>query len=266
MMIGRNLVLRLGVAGIGIPLLIGLLYQPDWVWWGFIFVACLLGMREFYGMYLTDKTDQRVSLLVGIIAMMILYWVHRQGALGFVAMTVMALGMYYVIRPQNIDTVAQRYTTSIVGVIYIGGLGGIIALLHRDFGMQASLLLLAATFLSDAGAYVVGSLFGRRKLHPTISTGKTWAGLFGGLAGTAVAMFVVRWWSFPTLTIVDIVILSFVGGLLSQFGDLTESMIKRSCGVKDSGTLLPGHGGVLDRIDSLLFYAPVLYFYFIWFS
>ena len=121
--------------------------------------------------------------------------------------------------------------------------------------------LILVTWGGDTGAFVVGKTLGRRKLAPLISPNKTVEGLFGGLLfGTALALL-ARAWFLPTFTIGDCLALGVVLAGLGAVGDLVESSFKRSAGVKDSGTLIPGHGGILDRVDSLLFAAPTFYYY-----
>jgi phosphatidate cytidylyltransferase len=137
-------------------------------------------------------------------------------------------------------------------------------------------LLLSVTWMNDTGAYFAGRAFGRHKLLPRVSPKKTWEGFAGGMAGSLAAAFVVRtigqdlgrWQSilpsakgFPALTVVDCLFLGLAAGILGPSGDLAESLLKRAFGVKDSGKILPGHGGILDRIDALLFTAPLVYFF-----
>ena len=126
------------------------------------------------------------------------------------------------------------------------------------------LFLLAVIFLGDTGAFYFGRFFGKRKLYASVSPGKTWAGAFGGLLFSVLSgLFfsqLFRLGEFPLKT----GLLAGCLGVCGQIGDLVESMIKRSAGVKDSGRILPGHGGMLDRVDALLFAIPVLYVYLTW--
>jgi phosphatidate cytidylyltransferase len=120
-------------------------------------------------------------------------------------------------------------------------------------------MALLPTWAADIAGYVVGSLIGRRKLVPRISPGKTWEGTIAGFLAAAVAVWFVGTQVFsPSLPTGSLVPLALAIGPAGLIGDLLESMLKRAAGVKDSGTILPGHGGVLDRIDSLLLVAPVV--------
>lgn len=123
-------------------------------------------------------------------------------------------------------------------------------------GGHAVMYALLIVWLADSGAYFAGRAFGRRKLAPLVSPGKTWAGLWGGLAVCVVlAVAVASWRGLPLPALLAVTV---VTGMFSVVGDLTESLCKRYAGVKDSGSLIPGHGGVLDRFDSLLAAAPLL--------
>lgn len=127
-----------------------------------------------------------------------------------------------------------------------------------DQGIGLFLYVAALVSAADIGAYFVGRAFGKRKLAPKVSPGKSWAGFFGGLASTAALACVVgSVTSLQMLTLPTLVVITLVASVASVFGDLTESMLKRERGIKDSSNLLPGHGGVLDRIDSVTAAAPV---------
>jgi phosphatidate cytidylyltransferase len=151
------------------------------------------------------------------------------------------------------------------GIFYIGFCSAhLIMLRAMEQGVSWLLVLTAVTVFSDTGAYYIGRMFGRTKLHPALSPGKTRAGAVGGilggtLGGLAVAMFFIEGTNFALVAFLTVG-LSAVGIV----GDLIESLIKRVSGVKDSGRILPGHGGLLDRCDSLLLAAPVLFYVLYW--
>jgi len=130
-------------------------------------------------------------------------------------------------------------------------------------GSDLVFLLFFIVWASDTAAYYVGSLLGRHPLAPAVSPKKTMEGAVGGLAGALAAAFVARAWFMHRLDVADCLILGLVLGVVGMAGDLVESMLKRSAGVKDSARLVPGHGGLLDRVDSLLYAAPVLYYYYL---
>ena len=146
----------------------------------------------------------------------------------------------------------------VLGMVYIGAPFSLLDFIAFDDGEFSAIVvfgLLLLTWMNDTGAYVIGSKFGKTPLHPRISPNKTWEGTVGGVATT----FVVGWLFCvftSTLRLVDWMVLSAIVAVFGSLGDLVESMLKRSVGVKDSGTLLPGHGGVLDRFDAFIFLLP----------
>jgi phosphatidate cytidylyltransferase len=156
---------------------------------------------------------------------------------------------------------------TIAGILYIGWLlSHLVALRGLDSGRNLVFLVLFVTWVSDTTAFFVGRRFGRHKLAPTISPGKTWEGTMGGICGAVVVsilFFTPTLFQLP-LGAGQVILLSVAVSILGQVGDLIESLLKRNLGVKDSGRLMPGHGGVLDRIDSLILAGIVVYYYAIW--
>jgi phosphatidate cytidylyltransferase len=161
-----------------------------------------------------------------------------------------------------------------LGATYCGALLGSISLLYpitslswppvgptTETGRIWILLLLLGIVASDTFAYAFGRLFGKRKLAPRISPGKTWAGSFGGVIGTVLAVAAFKLLALPQLAWWEVAALGVPLSILGQLGDLAESLLKRGFGVKDSGNLIPGHGGVLDRLDALMFAAPLVLLY-----
>jgi phosphatidate cytidylyltransferase len=145
---------------------------------------------------------------------------------------------------------------TILGVLYVPLLGSHLVALRTGFNQPLSAHLLSFFFMvlmgGDAGAYYVGRALGKHKLAPSISPGKTWEGAVGGLVAALAMATLAHFWFFrelPLMTVVGI------------FGDLAESALKRGAGAKDAANLLPGHGGILDRLDSLLFNAPLIYYF-----
>jgi len=165
----------------------------------------------------------------------------------------------------------ESVATTLFGVLYTGGmLAFVYALRYHRFAIEplAGSMLVALpvvlTWLNDSGAYFFGKKFGVRKLMPSVSPGKTWAGAWGALGTTIVftyllSAFVLKPVAGLALTIPGAVVFGAVMSVAAQVGDLVESMLKREAGMKDSSSLIPGHGGVLDRTDSLLFTVPIAY-------
>jgi phosphatidate cytidylyltransferase len=149
----------------------------------------------------------------------------------------------------------------LVGPLYVGLPLGLIVAAHAWRGWHATLLLLTTVVVSDTGQYYSGRAFGRRPLAPTISPKKTIEGAVGGLVCGVVVMTVAGAWALPDASVPALGLLGCVLVAFGIAGDLFESRLKRLAGLKDSSTLIPGHGGVLDRIDALLFASPVFYLF-----
>ena len=158
---------------------------------------------------------------------------------------------------------------SAFGVLYVGWLAAHFVLLRGVpvIGPGLVTLLVVAVVLTDAGAYFIGSLIGKHKMAPSVSPNKTWEGALGGFAAALLGMIVcyllstsAGWAAFPSWNLGYYLLTGALLSVVAQVGDLTESCLKRSAGIKDSGRLFPGHGGVLDRCDGFLFAAPVLYY------
>lgn len=158
---------------------------------------------------------------------------------------------------------------TVLGVFYVVFLGGFIVAMRVGFEETLvpflSTKLLALFFLivmgADAGGYYVGKTLGKHKLVPKISPGKTWEGVIGGILFSSVFAAIASFTFFPELSYKFSIPLAIVMSIVGLFGDLTESAMKRGAGAKDAASILPGHGGLLDRLDSLLFNAPVLYYF-----
>jgi phosphatidate cytidylyltransferase len=280
-----NLAQRFLVAIVAVPIILVVLhYHRPEPTWGLIFVASLLAMREFFGMTLPAE-DRRTALVLGALACLAFYWLDwialhatwdpeqppqllvraslAQNAF-LAAFAVIVPGLYYLFRFRDIPTVAPRFAATVTGIVYAGFLTTYLAklkLVDPDHGGDTVVLVLIVAWLADTGGYFAGRFLGKAKLYEAVSPKKTWAGAWGGLAGSLVGVAALKLTFADWLTWIDVVAIALPGGVLGQLGDLAESLIKRSVGVKDSGTLLPGHGGILDRIDAVLFIAPYVYAY-----
>lgn len=179
--------------------------------------------------------------------------------------TVVGILSIPLIRASSLDRHVKHSTVTIFGVAYVGvTLSTLVSLRLLPQGEHLVIFLLLVTWVADAGAYYVGTTFGRHPLAPRLSPKKTIEGLAGGLLAAIVAAYAARWWFLPDLSGWDCLLLACLLATAGLWGDLAESAIKRGVGMKDSGGILPGHGGMLDRLDSLLFTAPTFYYYMAW--
>jgi phosphatidate cytidylyltransferase len=175
---------------------------------------------------------------------------------------VVATMTFVTMRPHPIVRSADKAGRLVLGVGWIAGCFAFMPMLRRlDHGLAWVFLLLALAWLADTGAYFAGRAFGKHKLYEAISPKKTWEGYVGGMICTTLGVFVTRWVALHELSVVDALVIGPVLGTAGVIGDLSESMLKRAFDVKDSGWIMPGHGGLLDRVDSVLFIAPLLYGY-----
>jgi phosphatidate cytidylyltransferase len=280
---------RLAVAAVGIPVVLLCLLVGGWVLGGLLAVAAVLGAREYYVLARARGERPFALLGMGVAGGLVLLaaagpTVPELGARAFVVLLAMSLlltgGAVWLRWPGGQPMAAV--TSTIGGVLYVGATLAFVPLLRalpEQAGLPAELgpwqasafviLPLATTWVGDSTAYFVGRAVGRTKLAPMASPGKTVEGGVAGLMGSVAAAGVVAWWgpaNWPLLTL-PVTTALWVGALLgaaAQVGDLAESVLKREAGVKDSGTLLPGHGGVLDRLDALLFALPVTWFVLVW--
>jgi len=277
-----NLAQRFLVALVAVPILLVILYyhRPEPTW-GLIFVASLVAMDELFAMLL-PAAYRRAALVLGGLAVLTFYWLDPRalalygslprvliGAVSAgptipILFAVVVPGLYYLFRFRDIPSVAGRYASTVTGIVYAGYLTTYLAKLklidHHQAG-DTVLIVLIVAWLADTGGYFAGRFLGKARLYEAVSPKKTWAGAWGGIAGSVIGVAALKLISAHDLTWLDVGLIAIPGGILGQLGDLTESLIKRSAGVKDSGALLPGHGGILDRIDAVLFIAPYVYGY-----
>jgi len=255
-----NFVSRVLVTVVGVPVVLYLVYLGDWWLFGLAAFAALVALHEFYAM----ARSLRPLVLAGYAgALATLLGAELGGPEwmlgGFMLTLLLAFLLYGIAETRQTATVTMSST--VLGVAWIAlGLGHL--LLLRDFpehGRLAVFTVLLVVFADDTAAYLIGRLLGRHKLAPSLSPGKTWEGFVAGtLAAIAVAFFALYEQDF--LSIPESIALGAAVALAGAAGDLFESALKRDLQVKDSGQLLGGHGGMLDRIDSLLF-ASVAAFY-----
>jgi phosphatidate cytidylyltransferase len=257
-----NAVSRLVVALLGLPAVLGLLWLGGWWLFGLAAAAGVLAVHEFFRM----ARPLRPIVLAGhagvigiLVAIQISTLTWAVGAL------LASLGIAFLLKgfsgTRGSATVAVGST--LLGTAWIGfGLGFVLLLRDiPDHGRLVSFAVLIAVFAGDTLAYAVGRTIGRHKLVPTLSPGKTWEGFIAGTAATVFATFVALYKDRDDfLSIGQAIVLGLVIAVAAPMGDLFESMLKRDMQVKDTGRLLGGHGGVLDRVDAILFASIAAYY------
>lgn len=248
------------------PILIWIVgWSPGWVFNATIAAISVLAMHEF--LTLGRRKGYAVPMLLCIAIMLVIMAAFilpdLSVELGMFAALLFIPGSYVFSRKPLEDSLPSS-AVAVLATTYVGLLGGSLIRLRNDFEADGSRLvffLLLVVWLGDTGAYYVGKRFGRRKLSPVISPKKTVEGLIGGISTSIIAAVVIHLTFFPRMPLHHAMISGAILSVCGVIGDLAESMWKRSADVKDSGTLIPGHGGFLDRFDSILFTAPILYCY-----
>ena len=269
---------RIITAAIALPILIASILIP-WLQPLFVAIAAaalLFGLYEFY--ILARKKDMKPDVGAGFLGGAALFTIFYFATpdptqqrldvqlitLTLIVFTIATL-IAAMLRGAPFDKMIVASGATILGVLYVFLLGGHLVALRNGFEPALAAHLLSFFFLvlmgADTGAYYAGRALGKHKLAPKISPGKTWEGVVGGLAAAHALATAAHFWFFKELPLKWALPLAAVMTVLGIFGDLTESALKRGAGAKDAAKILPGHGGALDRLDSLLFNAPLLYYF-----
>jgi phosphatidate cytidylyltransferase len=254
---------------VALPAVLAVLFLgPPWLTVALVVVALAAGLVEFFALLRAREVRPMGGVGFVLAAAVFLEVAWPGGSpLPLLPLVVLLLLTIALSRGRDLESVSAAATT-LLGAVYVGALGGTIAglrlLAPTEQGAWRLTLLLVIVMLSDTLAFFVGNVWGRHRLAPAISPGKSVEGALGGLIGGVLGALVVKHLGLPDLPLAHAVALGAAAAAMGVAGDLSESLLKRWAGVKDSGTLFPGHGGMLDRLDSLLFGAPVLYYYFLY--
>jgi phosphatidate cytidylyltransferase len=261
----KNLVIRIVSAVILLPVVVFLLFMGGAYSAGLLGVAAAICASEYY--LITQKTLSPAAwvgiLLAGVLPFLSLRDPARtgEGAFWVTAFFLFFAFTYHLIRGP-LQEAPTRVSHLVMGFLYGSvGMTALSAVRLMPDGLAWVIAALVITWANDTAAYFAGRFLGRHKLYPAVSPNKTWEGFAGGLVGSVGGMFIARAFFFPVFTVADCLLLGLFGGVLGPIGDLCESMLKRAYGVKDSGRVIPGHGGILDRVDALLFNAPLVFVY-----
>ena len=257
---------RVITAAIGIPIIVLA------IWFGhpwfsiFVALAALAGTYEFYRMAGLQRTEPLMYL--GLLwSLALVLGCHYLGCdvLPLVVGVATLVSLICLLPRPSRETAFRNWAWMVAGAFYVGWmLSYWLNLRGLEGGRNWVYLGMFTTFANDTGAYFIGRAIGRHKLAPAISAAKTWEGAIGGLMSAIVAAVVIAIILPLTFQYWEIMLLGLLVSIFAQLGDLVESLLKRNMGVKESGKLLPGHGGVLDRFDSLIFVGPVVYYYLTW--
>jgi len=254
---------REAFAAVAIPLLAAaIIWLPSWAFLGVLSVALILAADELLSMArVSGVPASRWTTLPVLVAVMASSWTWGLAGMAVVAIAaVIILPAVQLARPEAPEKGLAGAAVACLAVLYIGlcgaCLGWIRVLPEGDLGIRLLFFFLVTIWVGDSGAYYIGSRFGRHKMSPQISPNKTWEGLAGGAAATFAAAAAAKLVFGLPLAWIHMAALAAVLAVAAPLGDLIESQFKRDTGVKDSSTLIPGHGGLLDRTDSLVFAAP----------
>jgi phosphatidate cytidylyltransferase len=249
---------RLIVAVVLLPIIyLYIMYLPSGYFLLLLIFLSFIAMSEFYSMYRVTGILRYAGLFFGASILSVSY-ISEDLLLSVVILSIMGIIGIRLFAKRNPLYSLNDISPSVLGLLYIPGLFAFQTQIRR-LGPEWIILLYASVWTSDTMAYYLGTWFGKRRLYIEVSPNKTVVGAAGSLVGGVVAALLLKATIIPMLTLSSAVLIGIMIGIISIIGDLVESMFKRDAGVKDSGIIIPGHGGVLDKIDGVLFAGPMLY-------
>lgn len=262
-----DLAMRVASALVIFGLFLGSLLLGGWWFTAFVILAMVVSAGELYATVRSEESRPLALFgLLGVAFMGVGAQLTGAAAIaGWAAAFSVVTVLFLTLSPRRQPL--EDASVTISGMVWVGLLSFAILIAHGPYPVAYILFLVLLVAANDIGAYFVGRSLGRRKLSPTISPEKTLEGLIGGfIAGLVVATILATFPAWETIGIAKGLVAGAVVGVIAPFGDAAESMVKRSLGVKDMGSVLPGHGGMLDRIDGFLFAVPAIYFLFLGFG
>ena len=268
-----NRITRIIVALLAIPFLLGLSY------WGgipFLIFSLVIGLVSFYEFStMVENKSIYPCYLVGFLSVALIIlntYFHLFPFEPFLLVVLLILLLIELFR--NKESAINNISSTLLGILYTGLFSASIIGI-REFYVDTPLsysnggfiiiTIFITLWMTDSAAYFIGSAIGKHKLFPRVSPNKSWEGAIAGFVFAIITLVVLKMILLDFLNWMDIIAFGIIIGIFGQVGDLIESLIKRDAGVKDSSNLIPGHGGIFDRFDSLLFSAPILYLYMIYF-
>lgn len=251
---------------VALPFLIFLIYQGGAFFTGLAGIACMIALYEYYRLVFPGA-ERPFFLLFSVPGFLAgAFMIIAAGSLNINLVLILIFAdllfiafislFMYGTEPE----IPVKIVKQVTGIVYIAGSLALLTVIRNSpAGMIWIFFMIGIIFAGDIGAYYTGRRFGRRKICPSVSPGKTVEGSIGGIVSNIVFGSLVKAVFLPAIPWAGSLVMFFMIGAAGQIGDLFESMFKRTAGIKDSGVILPGHGGMLDRIDALLFASPVVY-------
>jgi phosphatidate cytidylyltransferase len=239
-------------------------------------IAALIGAFELFGMTHPEDPTSRaigVGITAGVSATFYFQFENPRALITMLVGVPLLGPLVTLARLGDMKTAALRACAMSMGPLFVGLPLTALAVINRDVSFVSGhkydgpgyvVLSIMFAWFGDTGGYFAGRFLGKHKLYEAVSPKKTVEGAIGGLGGSALGAVVAHFWYLPSLPLGAGIALALVAGALGQLGDLGESLLKRSTGVKDSGAIVPGHGGILDRVDALLMTSTVVFLYTLW--
>ncbi len=249
---------------IAAAIVVGIVYSSSAIlFMFFVAVIILMGINEYFTIIERIGVNGfRIPGMILSLLLLLCFYFDERFILewGLVASVTLFAACFF--QENNTKDAIDQISFTLFGVLYIAGLGGYYLLIRNlEGGERLILFLLLIVWAGDIAAYYWGKNFGTKPLASIISPNKTLEGSIAGLAGSLVASVISGFFFLDHITAVHCLLIALICGTIGQFGDLAESLLKRHASIKNSGDILPGHGGILDRIDSLLFAGPAFYCY-----
>lgn len=249
---------------LGLAIVLAVVWMPPMSFYALIVVMSGVGAIEYSRMFFKDPVERVATIFCTALAavLMSFYPFMSELIIPILAVLIFAVCLLFMWRAKELPGVGNRIGLCVFCIVYLGiafPFWG--AVRNMPDGSSLVLLALAPACLCDTLAFLVGRTMGRHKFAPKVSPNKTMEGFVGALLGSLIGSLLVWKVLLPEIALLHVIAIALIVWITSPFGDLIESMFKRSCGVKDSGSIIPGHGGFLDRLDALVFTGPAVYLY-----
>lgn len=268
-----NTAKRILVSAIAIPVILAVCYFGRIPFLLFTLIIGLVSYHEFYTM--SRNKEISPNLIAGLLAVFLIILNNYYNFIDFFALSLLIVSLLVLLELfRNQGSAIINLGVSLLGILYLGLFASSILLIREFFSDEALLYpqggyliisILASIWICDSAAFFLGTAFGKHKLFPRVSPKKSWEGAAAGFVFAILTMIAAKAIILDFFTTWDVIFIGIIVGTIGQMGDLVESLLKRDAEVKDSSSLIPGHGGIFDRFDSLLLSAPFIYLYLVYF-